>query len=292
MDDPAQRIQHELGRSHAAWLRGDLPAMRQALRALLGQMAALAHEGRVPHLEKPAAPWDRRLAEAMVWRLLARLKSEGCFAFPYAGTLLGLERDGQLLDNDKDADLALWLEDFTLAGRVLQAIGLRRAQDVPPFGNVATYVDPLNGYSVDLFGVWRDPAGGGVLGGAWLYGHPADHQRVLRLPAIELVPRAGPDGAVWWPREPAQLLQAFYGDDWRTPQPEWDTLVSNRALVEVNLNWWCCALKSLAERWLGGDLARTRRLAAAIRARAGDDPELASWCDALDEGLRRLGAAS
>lgn len=288
MDDPAQRIEHELARAHAAWLQGELEAVQETLRVLLGLMAGLARAGRVPRLERPAAPWDRRLAEAMVWRLLAWLKSEGASVFPYAGTLLGLERDGQLLPNDKDADLAVWLEDFALAGRLLQAMGLRRAQDLPPFGNVATYVDPANGYSVDLFGLWRDPASGRVQGGAWLYGRPASHQRVLQLPPIALAPRSGPAGPVWWPGDPAALLAACYGD-WRRPQPEWDSLVSNLALAETNLHWRCCAMKSLCDRWLGGDLARARRLLDAILARAGDDADFAGWRDALDEGLRQLG---
>ena len=76
---------------------------------------------------------------------------------------------------------------------------------------------------------------------------------------IKLAEQPGPTGPVWWPAAPEPLLAALYGDDWRTPQPEWDSLVSNRSLQDLNLSWRCWALKSLCQCWLGGDLARTTR---------------------------------
>jgi hypothetical protein len=220
-----------------------------------------------------------------VWELLARFRGADCHVFPYAGTLLGLERDGRLLPNDKDADLAVWLEDYSLAGRLLVQWGLQRATDVPPFANMATFVEPNSGYSVDLFGLRRDPMRERVEGGAWLYGKPPSHQRVLLLPWFDLQERTSASGAVWWPDRADALLQAFYGD-WRTPQPEWDSQVSNRSLQDTNLSWRCWSLKSLVYLWLGGDLARTRRLLHQVLARAGDDAQLHAWREALDAGLR------
>ena len=275
-----RQIESGLAGVHAALQRGELEAMHHHLVGLLDALAAVTQAGFVPRQQRSSAPWDEGRALQLVWELLARLKAAGCPVFPYAGTLLGLERDGRLLPNDKDADLAVWVEDFARADRTLQQLGLLKAGDVPPFANMATYVETRSGYSVDLFGLRRNAGTGRIEGGAWLEGQPASHQRILLLPWIELVERPSPAGAVWWPQAPQRLLEACYGD-WRTPQPEWDSLVSNRSLQEVNLNWHCFALKNLAQAWLTGDLARTGRLLDQILARAGDDARLRRWREAL-----------
>ena len=284
MPHPAlPRIESGLTRVQAALLAGDLEAMHDRLVDVLDALAEVTRSGLVPRQQRPALPpFDEPRMRALVAQLLAAFHAAGCHVFPYAGTLLGLVRDGRLLPDDKDADLGVWLEDFSLAARLLQQWGLQRATDVPPFANVATYVDPGSGTSVDLFGLRRDPVHARVEGGVWLYGRPASHQRVLLLPWFELVARAGDGDAAWWPAQPEVLLEALYGPGWRTPQPEWDSLVSNRSLQELNLHWRCWALKNLCQCWLGGDLARTRRLLAQIAARGGEDAQLRGWREALE----------
>lgn len=280
-----------LARSDAALLQGDLETMQLELAAALDAVAALTSQGHRAHIEKPQPqPWDEARVTQALWLVLAQLRRADCSVFPFAGTLLGLERDGKLLANDKDADLAVWLEDFQLACRTLLAIGFVRAGNSPPFGNVATFVllDPR--LSVDLFGIRREPEQQRLVGGAWLYGRPPSHQRIVHYPWFELARRDGPAGEVWWPQPPDVLLTALYGD-WRTPVPEWDSLVSCRALQSVNLQWRCWALKRLCEQWLGGDLARTRRLLDQILARADGDPALLAYRDTLDQALARVDSA-
>jgi hypothetical protein len=281
MDHPAlPRITSGLAGTRAALLAGDYEAMHTQLVLTLDALAEVTRQGLVPEQERAAVRWDEAQATGLVWQLLARFRAERVHVFPYAGTLLGLERDGRLLPNDKDSDFAVWLEDYALAGRLLQQWGLQRAADVPPFDNVSTWVEPGSGLSLDLFGLRRNPVRACTEGGAWLYGRPASHQRLVLLPWLELGTRAGPAGEVWWPERPQHLLQAMYGD-WRIRQPDWDTQVSNLALVDLNLSWRCWALRSLCERWLTGDLARTRALLAQIAARGGDDAQLQSWREAL-----------
>ena len=88
-------------------------------------------------------------------------------------------------------------------------------------------------------------------------------------------------GDVWWPDPPDAVLTAQYGD-WRTPRPEWDSLVSCRALQETNLQWRCWSYKRLSDQWRGGGLRRARGLLEQILARAPGDPQLLSWRDVLD----------
>jgi hypothetical protein len=44
-------------------------------------------------------------------------------------------------------------------------------------------------------------------------------------------------------------------------------------------------LRSLCQCWLGGDLARTRRLMDQVLARTGEVAPYPAWRDALDAGL-------
>lgn len=291
-----QQANDGLRQADDTMLQGDLEGMLVALHGTLDALAALAHLGQVAvsdardPTQAPKPAWDGQRLEAAVWQLLARLHQAGCGAFPFAGTLLGLERDGRLLPGDKDADFGVWLDDYSLALRALQAMGLQRAGNVPPFGNMACLVEPQSGLSVDLFGIRREPEHRRLVGGVWLYGRPPSHQRISHYPWFELVARPGPAGPVWWPGDADALLTAQYGD-WRTPRPEWDSVVSSRALQDINLHWRCFALKNLAERWLTGDAARTRRLLDSIGARAGWDAPLARWRDAL-EALKALSAGT
>jgi hypothetical protein len=278
--EPAQQIADGLQAVHTALQAGDLARMHDALVATLDVLAQVTRDGLVPRLQRPQPRWDAARGTRLLWNLLARCHAADCHVFPYAGTLLGLERDGALLPDDKDADLAVWLEDFALAGRLLQQWGLARATDVPPFGNMATFVDRDSGCSFDLFGLRRAPEGTHVEGGVWLYGRPASHQRLLRLPWFTLAARGGPAGTVWWPAPAGDLLAALYGD-WRTPQPEWDAQISNPSVQALNLNWRCWALKSLCQCWLTGDLPRTARRIGQIAGRAGEDAQLRRWADAL-----------
>jgi hypothetical protein len=276
------RANQALQQSDAALLQGELDAMHDALVAALDAFAQLTAQGHTIRNEQAApAPWDEAQVTQALWLVLAQLKRAGCSAFPFAGTLLGLEREGKLLPNDEDADLAVWLEDFTLAGRTLEAIGFLRASNAPPFGNVASFVLLQPRLSVDLFGIRREPEHQRLVGGAWLYGRPPSHQRIVHYPWFGLATRDGPAGEVWWPDPADALLTALYGD-WRTPQPDWDSLVSCRGLQETNLQWRCWSYKRLSDQWRSGDLARTRKLLEQVLARAPGDPQLLAWRGALD----------
>ncbi|MFS8138621.1 MAG: hypothetical protein ACMG50_10895 [Thermomonas sp.] len=285
------QAEEELRDAHEALQRGDLQPMHDALRRGLDALATLAAAGHVVRAPPAQEAWNEAEVTTALWHILAQLRRAGCAAFPFAGTLLGLERDARLLPNDKDADLAVWLEDFSLACRSLQAMGLHMSSNTPPFGNMASLVMHQPRLSVDLFGIRREPELDRLVGGVWLYGQPASHQRITHYPWFTLGERPGPAGKVWWPEPPDTLLTALYGD-WRRPQPEWNSLVSCLAVQETNLHWRCWALKSLCDSWLAGDLARTLRLLGQIAARGGSDADLDRWRAALDAGLAATARAT
>jgi hypothetical protein len=101
MSHPAsQRIEAALAGARCALLLGELPQMHTQLVHALDALAEVTREGLVPVQERPPVDWDEATAIRLVWQVLARLKLEQCRVFPYAGTLLGLERNGRLLPND------------------------------------------------------------------------------------------------------------------------------------------------------------------------------------------------
>ncbi len=57
-----------------------------------------------------SSEWNLEKATQTLWQTLALLAQANIPAFPTSGMLLGLEREEQLLQNDKDLDIGLdWL---------------------------------------------------------------------------------------------------------------------------------------------------------------------------------------
>lgn len=285
---PLERASLGLRQAGLAMQAGELDSMLDALTRALDALAELAHGGQVPDPPpRTLPPWDGDQALQVCWQVLAHLRAAGCGAFPHAGTLLGLERDGALLPHDKDADIGVWTEDFHTACIAMQSLGFQRATNLPPFSNLASFVLPSVQLSVDLFAMQRMPGAARVVGGVWMQGKPESHQRISHYPWFTLTARTSPAGDIGWPDPVVPLLAAMYGD-WRTPQPEWDAHISNPAVQALNLHWRCWSLQRLCDAWIGGDVARTRRVLEQITARAGMDAQLLRYQHALDGVLRRL----
>lgn len=278
------RLGRALQQAGGAMLEGAFDTMAAALEDALATLCALAQGGHTPVLDTPPhPPWNADQALHTLWQVLAALRQAGCGAFPHAGTLLGLVRDGQLLPHDKDADVGVWWEDFARASDTLARLGFVRARNQPPASNLATWVQAAQGLSVDLFGLRREGMGGAVqrvVGGVWLPGKPASHQRVSHFPPFALVVRDTPAGAVWWPDPAEGLLAALYGD-WRTPQPGWNSHISSLAVQSLNLHWRCWGLKAVCDGWLGGNLSQARHCVEQMARRSGPDPLLQACAAAL-----------
>src|SRR5688572_20347037 len=103
MTHPAlPRIESGLATMRAALVQGDLETLHARLVEVLDALAEVTRAGFVPSQERSAAPWDEPRVRTLVWQVLAAFKAADCHVFPYAGTLLGLQRDARLLPNDKD----------------------------------------------------------------------------------------------------------------------------------------------------------------------------------------------
>ena len=281
---------HVLGTAHFILL--DLTAAQTYLSHALEHLMALARAGKIPPQrknDKPAQGKDNAFtsgeAEKLLWKTCAYLAKNGITAFPYAGTLLGLVREGKLLDFDKDLDIAIWMDSWQLCCAALETAGWVRQTMRIDYANYRDYVHPDLGITLDLCGL--QPKGEQIVGGFSLPDYSAEYQRVSVFPRFELVQRDTEYGAVWFPQQPDIILQAFYGD-WRTPNPNWDTVISALNLENFTLLVRCYAYHRLVQHWLLGDLAKAWCYAHQVILKDPDDILMLRCRQWLEHAMTRL----
>jgi len=259
----------------ASFLSLDLAAAHAHFAAALNHLMALAKSGKIPpHKErdKPdradANVFTSGEAEKLLWTTCAQLARSNIPAFPFAGTLLGLVRNGCLLDFDKDLDIAVRMESWEACCAALEQAGWVRSPMRIEYANYRDYVHPELGITLDVCGL--QARGKQLVGGFALPGYAEDYQRVSVFPKLDLMQRITDCGEVWFPRQPEKILMAFYGD-WRTPNPHWDTVISACNLEKFTLLVRCYAYHRLIQSWLLGDLAKAWCYAHQVALKDPDD---------------------
>jgi cytidyltransferase-like protein len=281
---------HVLGTANFISL--DLPAAHANFSCTLNHLMILAKSGKVPPqrekttISEPGGNvFVSGKAEKLLWTTCAELAKLGIPAFPYAGTLLGLVRNGSLLDFDKDLDIAVWMESWEACCAVLEGAGWIRSSMRIEYANYRDYVHPELGITIDVCGLQRQEQR--IVGGFSLPGHSAEYQRVSVFSQFDLIQRNTDYGAVWFPRQPEKILTAFYGD-WRTPNPNWDTVISARNLEKFTPLVRCYGYHRLAQCWLLGDLAKTWCYAHQIALKDPDDMLALRSRQWMERALTRL----
>ena len=281
---------HVLGTANFISL--DLSAAHVNFTCTLNHLMVLAKTGKVPPQREKATTQEpggnvfvSGEAEKLLWTICAELAKLGIPAFPYAGTLLGLVRNGSLLDFDKDLDIAVWMESWEACCAVLEEAGWTRSSMRIEYANYRDYVHPELGITIDVCGLQTREQR--IVGGFSLPDHPAEYQRVSVFPQFDLIQRSTDYGAVWFPRQPEKILTAFYGD-WRTPNPNWDTVISARNLESFTLLVRCYGYHRLAQCWLLGDLAKAWCYAHQIALKDPDDVLALRSRQWMERALTRL----
>lgn len=234
---------------------GEIPqALRHFREALRCQCQQPRHASSPP--TRPT--FDTRAAEAVLWRTLAQLAAAGIQAFPTAGTLLGLVREGQLLAGDKDLDISLPFAQMDAAVACLEATGWRSKI------NIHGLVNPIelhgHGVALDLCGYLPDTQPGKVIGGFWFQSPDHPWSRITTVDVPELERRESPCGPVWQPIHPEAILLPLYGEGWRIPDPDFDTIIAACSLRGFSVLTQCYAFARIYNTWLLGQTRKTRTL--------------------------------
>lgn len=293
-DDPLEKL--DWARISASALFSSL-SLEDALHAYTNSLNLLCDLGEAGQLPQPKRPNARTVtsqqafasgdAERLLWTTCAALAEAGFAAYPYAGTLLGLEREGKLLPYDKDIDLGIWIEQHEDCSHWLQRQGWQRVTQLLPFAYFHAFVDRRTQLTLDLVGMRRLSPEGGVLGGFFLPGRSAEYQSPRLFPWFEIERRTSSAGQCWYIREPETLLNALYGD-WRTPNPWWDGMVSDLCITDNTLLWRCFAYGRLVARWSAGEPERAWAYAHQILLRDGDDETAGRAERCLTQILQRI----
>ncbi len=226
-------------------------------------------------------------AEQLLWSTCTVLAQQNIPAFPYAGTLLGLEREGKLLDCDKDIDIAVWMTSFDACCTMLEKNGWHPVATPITYQNYRDYVHGESGITLDVCGL-KHCDNNVIKGGFALPDYPSEYQRVSVFSNFELIQREMSGGAVWYPKRPETILTAFYGD-WRTPNPLWDTVVSALNLEKFTLLVRCYAYHRLVKRWLLGDLVKAWSYSYQIGLKDPDDLHALRSRQWLERAMVRTG---
>ncbi|WP_321275947.1 adenylyltransferase/cytidyltransferase family protein [Thiomicrorhabdus indica] len=210
-----------------------------------------------------SAKWNLKVATDTLWQTLQILAQKNIPAFPTSGTLLGLERDGKLLENDKDIDIGLdWLL-MEQAIAELEHNGFREVQASYGLMNPRCLQSP-SGMVVDLCGYATEENSGQTVSGLWVKDVPFEWNRVTYYPKIELQPKTLPAGNVWYLKNAHDFLNALYGKEWPIPDPNFDTIICAENLKDFSPLAQCYAYSRLYKHLNEQRIAKANRIAQAI----------------------------
>ncbi len=158
---------------------------------------------------------DHDLVRSNVGRVIEELQKVSRGVFLNSGTLLGVIRDGKLLDHDDDIDIGICLHATTEENAAAEWVALRRLlSDLGVFKEEGT--SPLiyklkseGGYQIDLFPCWVQE--GRVCVFPHTYGQLAERD-IFPTGICEVT-------GFPVPARPEKMLAVNYGENWKTPDP-------------------------------------------------------------------------
>lgn len=246
--------------------RGKLPEsvehFRKALTLKLEQHDA-DQEGSAKSVAKKAPPKKKREdfnkpeTEELLWDTLNQLAMANVHAFAIYGTSLGLVREGGLISFDKDIDLGLPHTEMERAVRCLENNGW---VELPNqfLTNPRSMVHSVKKVTVDLSGFVVDEESNTVFTGLWLKEVvPHEWNANTYYPPLTLKKDTTPAGEpIWSLTDPEAWLVALYGENWKVPDPAFDTVVQTKNYVRFSLLAQCYAFSRIYNKWQEGQITK------------------------------------
>lgn len=238
----------------------------------------------------PAESFSIDQGEALLWQTLALLKQHGVHAFASAGTLLGIERDGHLLAQDKDLDIGVdWLQ-MNTAIAALEANGWQEASRSYDLMNPRCFKHSKTNITLDVCGFGTDTQTGEAISGLWMEGVPFHWNRITYFPKIALSERNSPAGKVWHLTSPEKVLSALYGEHWTIPDADFDTIVCAHNLRHFSWLAYCYGYARLYAQWRRGNVGKALRIVHVLLSHNPQDTMLKHIEVQLLESISESGA--
>lgn len=219
---------------------GQFAEAQQVLRRALQILFDGVQEGHFPQTQTgfqrpPRQPINQERARQVLAKLCQQLEQANIPCCLFAGTLLGIYRNGDILPYDKDLDLAIPAQvnrqhviDAIASSTEFQVILSFGTEEEKLWRDSMSLFHAESGLSIDLFFLHEDGEGH-FLAGAF---HPV--QSILcRLPRFTFVPHVWRNQSWLIPSDPERYLEAVYGKQWRTPDTQFDTVISNPSRIQA-----------------------------------------------------------
>ena len=204
--------------------------------------------------------FDHPQIENILWTTLVALAKAEVHAFATAGTLLGLEREGKLLSFDKDLDVGLPFAEMEKACATLLQQGWVEVNTHLRLINPRSFKHIQTELVLDLCGFALEHGSQNVVSGFWQAGLAWDQQRVTVYPSnFSLKEKQMDIGTIWEVIHVDDFLSALYGD-WRTPDPEFDTVCCAKNLRSYTDMVQMYTLYRIGQTWSKNQLKKTLKL--------------------------------
>jgi tetratricopeptide (TPR) repeat protein len=202
--------------------------------------------------------FDYVVNEKILLETLALLCKNNIRAFAVSGSLLGLVREGHLLQKDKDIDIGVFVHQMPEAINILLANGYTEyfgsyGMDLP---RVFRYQN--SGLLLDLYGYRTD--GDKVVSGFFLSDVPEYWNRIVEYTPFELHKIQTLYGNIWQISDTDTYLTELYGD-WRNTDPYFESTVCAKNLRTFSFLTQCYALNKIFIYLQEGKIDNIKKLA-------------------------------
>jgi len=171
-------------------------------------------------------PFKPEVAMTALGDFIALCEADEVKAFPIAGTLLGLHRDGALMPYDKDIDIAISTEDSMDIIKVIIEKNPRYSIDTDLI-HINTYMsiyDKKLLVTIDILKFWEED--GKFYYGWQLPGKYEKESRLLTFTPFHLVKRKFKEQELYTPNNCDLFLSELYGN-WKIPDPYYYSVLAN-----------------------------------------------------------------
>jgi len=158
-------------------------------------------------------------------RIAHKMLDGKCEWFPFFGTLLGIVRDGSLIDGDDDVDIYVHHKNYDLVKSILHDNGFeidynQSPNDTPYFIQIESTHDGVN-IRIDFY-FYTDSEDGNFIHEAFSYNYSnISFQRITRIPKPLIFPLIELEYIgiiIAVPKYSEIVCDFLYGSDWREPK--------------------------------------------------------------------------